>query len=47
MGTWSPPTQFWPRHAPWIIPAVLLIVIVAVLGIVWHGQTGAPAFENQ
>ena len=30
-----------------LIPAVLLAVIVAVLGIVWHGQTGPPAFENQ
>ena len=20
MGTWSPPTQFWRRHAPWILP---------------------------
>lgn len=47
MGAWSPPSRFWPRHAPWIIPAVLLLAIVAVLGIVWHGQTGPPAFENQ
>jgi hypothetical protein len=47
MGTWSPPTSSWRRHAPWIVPAVLLVVIVAVLGFVWHAQTSPPAFQNQ
>jgi serine/threonine-protein kinase len=47
MGTWSQPTQFWRQHAIWVVPAVLLIVIVAVLGIVWHADTSAPAFQNQ
>jgi serine/threonine protein kinase len=46
MGTWSPPTQFWRRHGPWIIPAGLLLVIVLVLGIVWHNQVSPPAFEK-
>ena len=30
-----------------MIPAVLLLVVVLVLGIVWHGQTSPPAFQNQ
>jgi serine/threonine protein kinase len=47
MGTWSPPRPFWPRHAPWMIPAALLLVIVLVLGIVWHGQASPPAFQDQ
>ncbi len=47
MGTWSPPTQFWWRHAPWMIPAALLLVIVLVLGIVWHGEASPPAFQDQ
>jgi hypothetical protein len=47
IGTWSPPTQFWRRHAPWMIPAALLLLIVLVLGIVWHGQASPPAFQDQ
>jgi serine/threonine-protein kinase len=47
MGTWSPPRQFWRRHAPWMIPAALLLVIVLVLGVVWHGETSPPAFQDQ
>lgn len=47
MGTWSPPKQFWRRHAPWMIPAGLLLLIVLVLGIVWHGETSPPAFQDQ
>src|SRR3954471_1146286 len=46
MGTWSPPTQFWRRHGPWIIATGLLLVIVPVLGIVWHNQVSPPVFEK-
>jgi serine/threonine-protein kinase len=46
MASWSPPPRFWRRHAPWIVPAALLALVVAVLGIVWHLQTAAPAFQN-
>ena len=46
MGTWSPPTQFWRRHAPWMIPAALLLVIVLVLGIIWHSETSTPEFPK-
>lgn len=47
MGTWTPPNQFWRVHGPWMIPAGLLLVIVLVLGIVWHGEAAAPAFKQQ
>jgi serine/threonine protein kinase len=47
MGTWSPPKSFWRLHAPWLIPAALLLVIVLVLGIVWHGAASPPAFQEQ
>jgi serine/threonine protein kinase len=46
MGTWTPPTQFWRRHAPWIIPAALLLIIVLVLGIKWHSETSTPEFPK-
>src|SRR3954453_3770575 len=26
LGTWSPPKSFWRHHAPWMIPAALLLV---------------------
>jgi serine/threonine-protein kinase len=47
VGTWSPRTQFWRRHAPWVVPAALLLAIVLVLGIVWHGEASPPAFQDQ
>jgi eukaryotic-like serine/threonine-protein kinase len=46
MGTWTPPNQFWRRHAAWLIPAALLVAIVTVLGIVWHRQAAEPAFPE-
>lgn len=46
MGTWRPPNRFWQRHAAWVIPAVLLVAIVTILGIVWHLQASAPAFRE-
>jgi serine/threonine-protein kinase len=46
MGTWSPPTQFWRRHAAWLVPAVLLLLIVLALGIVWRQQTVTPEFPE-
>jgi serine/threonine protein kinase len=46
MGTWIPPTQFWRRHAPWLIPAALLLAIVLVLGIVWRRETSTPDFPK-
>lgn len=46
MGTWTPPTQFWRRHASWLVPAVLLLVIVLFLGIVWHREVSTPEFPK-
>jgi serine/threonine-protein kinase len=47
IGSWTHPTPFWRQHAHWIIPAALLLVIVLVLGIVWHGETSPPTFLDQ
>ena len=30
-----------------MIPVGLLLVIVLVLGIVWHGESSPPAFQDQ
>jgi serine/threonine-protein kinase len=34
------------RHAPWLVPAVLLLLSVLGLGIVWHRQQSPPAFQE-
>jgi serine/threonine protein kinase len=34
------------RHAPWLVPAALLLLSVLVLGIVWHRQQPVPAFQE-
>ena len=47
MGTWSPAVPFWRRHAPWMVPAALLLLIVLVLGIMWRGEVSPPAFREQ
>ena len=46
MGTWTPASQTWRRHAPWLIPAVLLLASVLVLAIVWHRETSTPVFPK-
>jgi serine/threonine protein kinase len=46
MGTWSPPTQFWRRHLPWMVPAALLLVIVLVLGIVWRREASSTVLPK-
>lgn len=46
LGTWSPPSSFWRRHATWIIPAALLLLGVLGLGIYWHSQVETPQFEE-
>jgi serine/threonine-protein kinase len=45
LKNWSPPVNWWRQHAPWLVPAVLLIVTVAALGIKWHFDAAeAPSF---
>jgi serine/threonine protein kinase len=34
------------RHAPWLVPAALLLLSVLTLGIVWHRQQPPPAFPE-
>lgn len=46
VGTWSPPTQWWRRHLPWIIPFVLLGVIVFILANIWRQQVVDPDFSE-
>ncbi len=45
-GVWMPPKSFWRRHAPWLIPAALLLIIVFVLGILWHRDVSTPTFPE-
>jgi eukaryotic-like serine/threonine-protein kinase len=40
-----PPTWFR-SHAPWFVPAVLLLLSVLTLGIVWHLRQPAAAFSE-
>jgi hypothetical protein len=40
------PSTWIRRHAPWLLPAALLLLSVLVLGIVWHQQQPAPAFQE-
>jgi serine/threonine-protein kinase len=47
VGTWSPPTQFWRRNLPWMIPTALLLLIVLVLGVIWHREAATPAFHDK
>src|SRR4051794_6077724 len=47
VGTWTPPTQFWRRNLPWMVPAALLLLIVLVLGIIWHREAATPAFQDK
>jgi serine/threonine protein kinase len=47
VGAWTPPTQFWRRNLPWIVPAALLLLIVLVLGIIWHREADVPVFQDK
>jgi serine/threonine-protein kinase len=46
IGSWSPPTTWWRRHAPWIVPFALLGIIVLILGIVWRWEAEEPSFPE-
>jgi len=46
MGTWSPPTQWWRQHLPWLVPFAFLAIIVLILAIVWHRDATEPAFPE-
>ncbi len=36
----------WRRHAPWLIPAAVLLAAVLALGIKWHREAATPAFTE-
>lgn len=44
MGAWSPSTPSWRWHLPWLVPFACLVMIVTILGIVWHQQNIEPNF---
>jgi hypothetical protein len=46
MGTWTPPTQWWRRHIPWLVPFACLAVTVLILAVVWHRDAVEPEFPK-
>jgi serine/threonine-protein kinase len=36
----------WRRHAPWLVPATLLVLSVLILGLAWKRQAVPPAFPE-
>jgi hypothetical protein len=43
---WVPRHTWWRRHAPWVVPVVLLFVSVLVLGIKWRQESATPALPE-
>jgi serine/threonine-protein kinase len=43
---WVPRGTWWRRHAPWLVPIVLLLISVAALGIKWRFDAVAPALPE-
>jgi serine/threonine-protein kinase len=43
---WVLRPTWWRRHAPWIVPVVLLLLSVLALGIKWHRDAVVPAFPE-
>lgn len=39
----TPPATWWRRHAPWLLPAAVLLASVAGLAIKWHYEAAVPA----
>jgi serine/threonine-protein kinase len=39
-------SSWWRRHAPWLVPALLLVLSVAILGLFWNRQVVAPSFPE-
>lgn len=38
LSNWSPRASLWRQHAPWLVPAIVLIAVVAGLAIKWHSD---------
>jgi serine/threonine protein kinase len=43
---WVPRLTWWRRHAPWLVPVVLLLLSVLALGIKWNRDAVGPAFPE-
>ncbi|HEX3599827.1 MAG TPA: serine/threonine-protein kinase [Lacipirellulaceae bacterium] len=46
IGSWSPPSRWWQRNAPWVIPFACLAIVVLILAIVWHRGVEEPVFPD-
>jgi serine/threonine-protein kinase len=42
LRNWSPRTNWWRQHAPWLVPAVLLLIAVAALAMKWRLDAETP-----
>jgi serine/threonine-protein kinase len=43
---WSPRRTFWRRHAPWLAPSAVLLLIVLALAIKWRLDAQPAAFSD-
>jgi serine/threonine-protein kinase len=44
---WSPRANWWRQHAPWLVPAIVLLAAVAGLAIKWHfDAASAEVFQD-
>jgi serine/threonine-protein kinase len=47
LKNWSPRASGWRQHAPWLVPAIVLLAIVAGLAIKWHFDAAtSPTFQD-
>jgi hypothetical protein len=48
-ASWSRPRKgpsWWPRHAAWLVPSLLLALTVLALAIWWNASDTSPAFPE-
>jgi serine/threonine-protein kinase len=43
---WMPRSTWWRRHAPWLVPVVLLLLSVGALAVKWRSDAAQPAFPE-
>jgi serine/threonine-protein kinase len=39
---WAPRAHWWRQHAAWLVPAIVLVIVVAVLAIKWRLDAATP-----
>jgi serine/threonine-protein kinase len=42
LRNWSPRVNWWRQHAPWVVPAIALLLAVAGLAMKWHFDADTP-----